>query len=68
MYININTNMYTKEYTFVYTLCKDDSYYIYIYIYIHVHIYMHMYAHLCIIVYICAHNDIVYRYTQNMIL
>ena len=28
MYIDINTNMYTKEYTFVYTLCKDDLYYI----------------------------------------
>ena len=27
---------------------------------------MHMYAHLYIVVYICAHSNIVYRHTQNM--
>ena len=59
MYINIDTNTYTKEYTFVYTLCKNDLYYIYMYhIYTYVHIYMHMYAHLHILVYICAHSNI----------
>ena len=26
MYTNINTNMYTREYPFVYILCKDDLY------------------------------------------
>ena len=45
MYININTNMYIKEYTFVYTLCKDDSYYIYIHtIYIYTCTYIHAYV------------------------
>ena len=45
MYININTNMYTKEYTFVYTLCKDDSYYIYTYTsYIYTCTYIHAYV------------------------
>ena len=44
MYIDINTNMYTKEYTFVYTLCKDGSYYIYTHIYIYTCTYIHAYV------------------------
>ena len=47
MYIDINTNMYTKEYTFVYTLCKDDLYYI-----IRINIYIYIYTCICIHIYI----------------
>ena len=55
MYIDINTNMYTKEYTFVYTLCKDDLYYI-----IHINIYIYIHAYVCTSIY-CS----VYLCTQQ---